>query len=112
MQTYELDTWLGDTEVTDGQRSALLAAAAAVDARYPDADLTDDRRRAFTAAAMIILGDVTLEEIAERWHVAYRVQQDKHAALTGALIASSGSEVELAKRAGTTRMTVRKALGK
>lgn len=112
MQDYELDAWLGDTQVTDGQRAALHAAADAIAARYPEEDLADSREQAFSAAAMLILGDDTLETIADQWRAARRLEQERHAALTGALIAADGSEVALAERAGVTRMTVRKALGK
>lgn len=112
MQDYELTAWLGDTEVTDEQRRALHAAADAIAARYPAPDLSDDRERALSAAAMLILGDSTLEEIAGEWREARRIESERHAALTGALIAADGSEVALAERAGVTRMTVRKALGK
>ena len=112
MQDYELDAWLGDTQVSSEQRAALHAASDAIAGRYPDPDLSDVRERALSAAAMLILGDATLEEIAGDWRDARRIERERHAALTGALIAADGSEVELAERAGVTRMTVRKALGK
>jgi hypothetical protein len=112
MQDYELDAWLGDTEMTGEQRAALHAAAAAIADRYPHADLADSREQALSAAAMLIVGDDTLEGVAAQWREARQVEQARHAALTGALIAAEGSEVALAERAGVTRMTVRKALGK
>lgn len=112
MQDYELDAWLGDTEVTDEQRAALHAAAAAIDDRYPNPDGNDDRERAMAAAGMLILGDTTLEDIAQEYLAARRIERERHAALTGALIAADGPETTLATRAGVTRMTVRKALGK
>lgn len=112
MQDYELDAWLGDTQVTDEQKATLHAAADAIASRYPHPDLGDSREQALSAAAMVILGDDTLEEIAAQWQAARRLERERHAALTGALIASEGTEVALADRAGVTRMTVRKALGK
>lgn len=114
MQDYELDAYLGDfaRQVTDEQRAALHRAADAVAGRYPAPDLADSRERAFSAAAQVILDDATLEEVAAAWRDAYRLAVERHDALTGALIAAGGSEVSLAERAGVTRMTVRKALGK
>lgn len=112
MQDYELDAYLGDVEVTDEQRAAILAAADAIEVRWPDPDAEDDRREALAAAVQVVLGDASLEEVAAAWHRARAAEREARAALTGALIASEGSEVSLAERAGTTRMTVRKALGK
>ena len=112
MQDYELDAYLGDVDATAEQRAALHAAADAVAARWPDPDLADTREQALSAAAQVILGDDTLETIAEQWQAARRLERERHAALTGALIATPGPEVTLADRAGVTRMTVRKALGK
>lgn len=115
MTHHDIDAWLGDTPATDEQRTALDAAAAAITARYPDdLDEREDREQALTAAAEIILGDDTLDEIAARWRAARAREQALHSALTGALIAAAPgtSEVALAAHAGVTRMTVRKALGK
>jgi hypothetical protein len=112
MQDYELDAWLGDTQVTDEQRAKLHTAADTIAARWPDPDLADTREQALSAAVMVILGDDTLEAIADQWRAARRLERERHAALTGALVASDGSEVSLADRAGVTRLTVRKALGK
>lgn len=113
MQDYELDAYLGDTPTTDEQRQAIMRASDAIDTRWPDDDLADLREQAFTAATQVILGDDTLEAIAGRWTAVRLREREAHAAMTGALIASSGtSEQALADRAGVTRMTVRKALGK
>lgn len=60
----------------------------------------------------MILGDDTLEGIAAEWHRAKRVERGRMDALTGALIASGGTELALAGRTGVARMTVRKALGR
>ena len=112
MTDHELDAWLGDTDATDAQRAALQDAAYTITRRYPDPDLADDREQALTAAAQVILGDATLEEHVDAWRAARRIETERHAAMTGALIATGGTEVGLAARAGLTRMTVRKALGK
>ncbi|WP_372594899.1 hypothetical protein [Actinotalea sp.] len=112
MNAYDIDAWLGDAEATDEQRAAIQAASDAIGARWPDPDMADSRRDALNAAAMVTLGDETLEALAEAWRDARAREQAARAALTGAIIASGGTEVDLARRAGVTRMTVRKALGK
>ncbi|WP_372595577.1 hypothetical protein [Actinotalea sp.] len=112
MSTYDIDAWLGDTEATDEQRAAIQAASDAIAARWPDPDMADSRRDALNAAAMVVLGDEALEATAEAWRDARARERATRAALTGAIIASGGTEVGLARRAGVTRMTVRKALGK
>ena len=111
MQEHELTAWLGDTPTTDEQRASLHRAADMTDTRYGE---DDDRQAAFTAAAQVILGDATLDELAEAWTTARKAERDAMAALTGALIAESEttSENALATRTGITRMTIRKALGK
>lgn len=106
----------------DDQINRLDAAAAEIARRWPDPDLADTRQQAIAAAAQIILGGDTrdtLEAIARPWHDARRLERDRHAALTGALIASAtgarsgpGSEADLIRRSGASRMTVRKALGR
>jgi len=114
MTTYDIDAWLGDAEATDAQREAIQRAADAIAARWPDEDLADTREQALAAAAQVILDDAALDEFGSAYVQARRAEQDARADLTGALIASQGtaSEVELAARAGVTRTTVRKALGK
>ena len=113
MQDHELTAWLGPVEATDEQIEALHRASGAVDTRYTDADHGEARNAAFSAAAQIILGDDTLESIAQEYLQARARERATRYRLTGALIAHAGdSEVQLAGRAGVTRMTVRKALGK
>lgn len=113
--------WLGpaaDT-VTDNQLEQLDAASAAIDARWPEPDLADTREAALAAAAQVILGDGSLESFGERYQAARAVERERHAELTGALIAGStgarsgaGSESDLVARSGASRLTVRKAIGK
>lgn len=112
MQDHELTAWLGDTETTAEQRDAIRTAADTISRRWPDPDLADLREAALNAAAQVILGDETLETIGGEYITARAREREAHAALTGALIATQDTEVRLAERAGVTRMTVRKALGK
>ena len=111
MQDHEIDAYLGDTPITSDQREALRRALDAVTARYPEQG-DPDATTAAAAAAQVILGDATLKEVAVEWATARRIERDRMAALTGALIATTGSERDLATRAGVTRTTVRQALGK
>lgn len=114
MQDYELSAWLGGTETTHAQRELLHVAADLVATRYPDRDVDDDREIAFSAAAMLILGYQTLEDIAAEYQAARRVERACMTALTGAIIAASAtrSESDIARAAGVQRLTVRKALCK
>ena len=62
-----------------------------------------------------VVGDSTLEVIADNWRRAKSMERDAMARLTGAIIASAVQgqpEATIAERAGVNRMTVRKALGK
>lgn len=115
MQDHELADYLGHAyeETTDKQRDAMLAAEAAIAQRYADRDDAGEAaREAFSAAVQVILGDETLEAVAGRYVAARVAMERTHEALTGAVVASEGTERDLAERAGVTRMTIRKALGK
>lgn len=113
--------WLGpaaDT-ITDDQLDRLDGISHQINTRWPDPDDEDTRREALSGAAQIVLGDDTLEGLAQQWHAAREIERDRMAALTGALLAShtgarsgAGSETDLIERSGAARMTVRKALGK
>lgn len=113
-QPFDVDAWLGPAaaDTTPEQRAQITDAAARVAARYPDPDLSDAREAALNAAAKVILGDDTLEDISAGYLTQRRILAERHAELTGALIATGGTETSLAQRAGVTRITVRKALGK
>lgn len=114
MQDYELDAYLGPRgQVDDYERQQIRAAANAIGARYPEQDLEDSRQLALSAAVQVILG-TDPGVIVAAWHDARLVEQDAHAALTGALIAVAPGvpETILATRFHLNRATVRKALGK
>ena len=105
--------------VTGDQLDRLEAAWQAIERRWPEPNLVELRQRALGAAAQVILAEDTLEGVAHAWRAARVAERDHQAALTGALIASytgartgPGSESDLVARAGATRPTVRKALGK
>ena len=113
MEDYELDAWLGDTTVTDEQRFALHHAWDLCAARYGE-DLDGERGQAFSAAAQIILGDDTLEQVSTAYARARRAERDAMAALAGAVIAASAtqSEAAIVRATGLTRVTVRRMLQK
>ena len=113
MQQYELEAWLGPAlaEMTPDQVAAMARYIGAIEACYYDEAL---RSVAAGGALQIVLSDGTLEQAGEALARARRAERDAMATLTGALIASAetDSESSLARRAGVTRVTVRKALGK
>lgn len=113
MQPYELDAWLGDTDLTAEQRTALESAIDYLNSRYAgDGDAVG---QGMGGALMVILGDDTLEGVAAEWARARAAERDAMARLTGAIIAAAVQgqpETAIAERAGVNRMTVRKALGK
>ena len=120
MQPYELDAWLGDTELTDEQRDAFARMVEAIADRYPgrghgqhpdEESITE----AMTGALQVLLGDDTLEGLAGAWARARAAEREAMGRLTGAIIATVQAgvpEVQVAERARVTRMTVRKALCK
>lgn len=113
MQPYELDAWLGGTDLTAEQRTALDSAIDHLHSRYAGDE--DAVGYGMGGALMVILGDDTLEGIAGEWARARAAERDAMARLTGAIIASAVQgqpETVIAERAGVNRMTVRKALGK
>jgi hypothetical protein len=107
-------TWLGPAadEMTAEQIDEFDRVAAAIGGRWPDPEDSDSRELALSAAAQVIVGDNSLEALAGSWRDARRVERERMAALTGALIATPGSERALEERSGVARATVRKALGK
>ena len=116
MTDTDLRAYLGEAwaDTTDDQRVAIMSAAEAIDARWPEGDLADSRQEALAAAVAVILGDDTLEAVATAWRQARERERRFHAAMTGAIIAAAPgqTEVALSERAGVTRVTVRKALGR
>ena len=113
MQQYELEAWLGPAlaDMTPDQVDAMARYADAIKDRYDDEAL---RGLAAGGALLVTLADSTLEQLGRALASARREEREAMAALTGALIASADtdSESSLARRAGVTRVTVRKALGK
>ena len=113
MQRYELEAWLGPTlaEMTPDQIAAMSRHADLIEARYDDEAL---RSVAAGGALQIVLSDGTLEQLGEALARARQEEREAMAMLTGAIIASADtdSESSLARRAGVTRVTVRRALGK
>lgn len=97
--------------MTPDQVDAMVRYADMIEDRYDD-----DALRSFVArgALLIVLSDSTLEQIGEALARARQEEREAMAMLTGAIIASAetDSESSLARRAGITRVTVRKALGK
>ena len=115
MQDYELTAYLGDAEVTDEQRRALLTVSDAIDARWPDPDDADERQAAFSAAVMLTLGDTTVEQVAHQAAAAQTALIEARAAQVGAALLLTDtypSEQALADALGVTRVTVRAWLGK
>lgn len=113
MQRHEQEAWLGPAfvEMTPAQVSAMARYADMIEARYDDEAL---RSAAACGALQVVFSDGTLEQAGERLARARQEEREAMAALTGAIIASADtdSESSLARRAGVTRVTVRRALGK
>lgn len=120
MQPYELDAWLGDTELTDEQRATFARTVEAIADRYPGREHgqhpdEESIAEAMTGALQVLLGDDTLEGLSAAWQRARAAEREAMGRLTGAIIATVQAgvpEVQVAERARVTRMTVRKALGK
>ena len=113
MQQYELEAWLGPAlaGMTPDQVDAMARYADAIKDRYNDEAL---RGLAAGGALLVTLADSTLEQLGRALARARQEEREAMAMLTGAIIASAetDSESSLARRAGVTRVTVRKALGK
>ena len=120
MQPYELDAWLGDTELTDEQRATFARTVEAIADRYPGRDHgqrpdEESITEAMTGALQVLLCDDTLEGLSAAWQRTRAAERDAMERLTGAIIAEAqggAPEVQIAERASVARMTVRKALGK
>ena len=114
----DLTAWMGDAaaDVTPDQLNALVAAANAIGARYPDeADEQQEREDALSGACQIILGGDTLRGIADEWRAAAARAESARCVMVGAITARSlagASEYELAGEALVQRHTVRVALCK
>ena len=120
MQPYELDAWLGDTDLTDEQRATFARTVEAIADRYPGRDHgqhpdEESITEAMTGALQVLLCDDTLEGLSAAWQRARAAEREAMGRLTGAIIATVQAgvpEVQIAERASVARMTVRRALGK
>ena len=120
IQPYELDAWLGDTELTDEQRATFARMVEAIADRYPGREHgqhpdEESITEAMAGALQVLLGDDTLEGLAGAWARARAAEREAMGRLTGAIIATVQAgvpEVQVAERARVSRMTVRKALCK
>ena len=118
MQPYELNAWLGDTELTGEQRDAFARMVEVIADRDPGRGQHPDEEsitEAMAGALQVLLGDDTLEGLSAAWQRARAVEREAMERLTGAIIAEAqggAPEVQIAERAGVARMTVRRALGK
>ena len=119
MTTTDLAALLGPAydETTPAQRAAIVTAAEAIDARWPDPDLADTRTVALSAALQVVLGYETDAVLAADWHYVRAAERAAHARMTGAIIAGAlldpaESEVARAARLNVTRPTLRKALAR
>ena len=109
MQPYELDAWLGDTELTAEQRTTLEDAIDHLTSRY--ADDGDAVGEGMSGALMVILGDDTLEGLGGAYRQAVEAASEAHGRLIGAVIASRDlGPSEISRQSGLSRVSVTKAL--
>lgn len=117
MQDFELRGILGDAydQTTDEQHRQIIKISEAIERRWPFAEWVEEHTDAMNAGLEVVLGDTQPAEIGEAWSRAVAAEREARRRLTGAIIALAVegiSEVEIAARLGTSRPTVRKALGK
>ena len=109
MQPYELDAWLGDTELTAEQRTTLEDAIDHLTSRY--ADDGDAVGEGMSGALMVILGDDTLDGLGGAYRQAVEAASEAHGRLIGAVIASRDlGPSEISRQSGLSRVSVTKAL--
>jgi len=114
MKRYELEAWLGPAKDQMSTREVddFAALVAKIEDRYGDAIETT---HAMSGALQVMLRDDTLEGLAGAWKRAREAEREAMAILTGAMIATDAAgttQAEIATRAGVTRPTVAKALGR
>lgn len=104
----------GEVAFTDEDMERFVPVWERVVAMYPDPDEQEERDAALTTATQIILGETTLEAAGLTAMEAETAVVRARAARAGAILVSQGtdSEVGIADRARTSRVTVRKVLGK
>ncbi|MDZ4250685.1 MAG: hypothetical protein U0990_11465 [Candidatus Nanopelagicales bacterium] len=117
----DLETWLGIArdELDQRQEKSLASILSAINTRWPDPDDSAEREAALTAATQTMLGELTVKQAGQDCSNARREAARTLAALAGALHAESvtvhagpNSERALAERAGISRQTVRRTLGR
>ena len=109
MQPYELNAWLGDTELTAEQRTTLEDAIDHLTSRY--ADDGDAVGEGMSGALMVILGDDTLDGLGGAYRQAVEAASEAHGRLIGAVIASRDlGPSEISRQSGLSRVSVTKAL--
>lgn len=96
--------------MTDAQREQVAAVERLLHERF--AEDPDAREVALAGALQVLLGARTLEESGGKYTVLQAQAERARTELTGAILASAGSEREVAERAGVSRSEVRKARGK
>ena len=112
IQDHEITAWLGGTDATDEQRTAIRDAWETI-AGLIDPDLW--QQEASTAAAAYILGDTTIRERGDALMAARARAEEAAAELRGVVIAAvqaGQSEASLAAETGLSRTTVRDWIGK
>lgn len=123
MSTTDYSAWLGlgDTTIwpegnpTPEQLDRFYAAAATIEARWPDPDDAAERDAALSAALQLVAGTTTPQEAGRAADEAQGVLLRARAAQAGIAIAARDaypSEQALADALGVTRMTIRSWLGK
>ena len=115
MQDHEMRGLLGDAydETTDEQREQVEALCEALDARWPEPDMSTERTAALAAGLAVVLGDDTLEAAAQTYQEARAAAHEAHRGMVGAMMAEDAmgtAKTDIAARAGVSRETVHKAL--
>ena len=114
MKRYELEAWIGPAKDQMSTREVddFATMVDRIEDRYGD---SIEATYAMSGALQVILRDDTIEGLAAAWKRAREAEREAMATLTGAMIAADAAgatQVEIATRAGVTRPTVAKALGR
>jgi hypothetical protein len=112
--------WLGGDELAGGRISSeqfalLREASLRITQMIPEKDFTEEREQALNAATQYVLGEVTLEEVAEQERLAHYRWLHQIVISQGAMIAahvSGVSATRIAEMTGLSRTTVHKRIGR